>query len=190
MRIKTLVYTVIFSVSCLSLAAQATDVSSPAKEPTETQKQIAKWIADLYTFGVDVSADSLIVSGEVEQLMHDEDLRKVMYPEKYDWPVALQLMDKMQLKRAFWYFINMYQDPEKQELVMKAVLRYDGIFSMDVALLSAFYTYAMLDPAVSEITPDGHIKVTRPDLVEAKLRTVKEMIQYVKYYRTTQSQHE
>ena len=165
---------------------QAQGVSGPeGQDDTESRKAlIAEWIANVYTFGVSTDSDTMLISSEVRMVMDDADLRAYLYPEEYSWETALQLMNAMQLKRAFWVFINLYQLDDQRELVMRTLISYDALFEMDTALLSSFYTYGMLDPEVSDILPNGEVRITRPDIIETKLRTVKEMITYIQAYRT------
>ena len=86
----------------------------------------------------------------------------------------------MEIKKAFWYFINLY--PEDHDLVMQSVLHYDNLFEVDHVLLAAFYTYAFADPEVCRIE-EGKPVISRPDLIEEKLHTVREMIEKVTKYR-------
>lgn len=156
---------------------------TPTDASVEHKKEILIWLHDLYNFGIDTKDDSLLVISDIHQLINDADLRAVIYPEKYEWPIALALMEKMQLKKAFWHFINLYRDPAHQELVMKVILKYDTIFQMDRALLSSFYTYSMLDPDVVVISENGQVEIRRPDIAEDKLSTLQDMVNYIVQYR-------
>ncbi|MEL6987669.1 MAG: hypothetical protein AAGK97_07530, partial [Bacteroidota bacterium] len=120
------------------------------------------------------------ISKEVQELLADESSMNIMYPDTYSWETALALMNQMMLKPAFWYLINLYStDKEK---VMKVVLQYDSIIEMDKALISAMYTYGMIDPSVATIQ-NNKPEITRPDIAESKLAIVKEMVKYIVYYR-------
>lgn len=157
-------------------------VTSYAQESRESDSEVAarEWLGNLYDIGVYVNADSMLITPEVQEILGNESLQKLLYPEEYSWKVALMLLDRMELKKAFWYFINLY--PDHKDLVMKSVLHYDKILEMDHVLVGVFYTYALVDPEVCTLE-DGHPNITRPDLIEAKLRTVKEMVQHVVAYR-------
>lgn len=170
----------------LTLGSQPTTNSQP-NEISETSKEFIKWLGDLYEFGVQVSADSITITAEIQNVINNEALRNFLYPETYQWQSAIVLLNRMELKRALWFLINLY--PDYKELVMKSIIKYDHLFEMDHALLSAFYTYAIVDPEVCSII-DGKPFIERPDLVEQKLRTVKEMIEYVLLYRSQREQKE
>ena len=140
-----------------------------------------EWFNNLYTPGIDVQNDTLILSAEVQHLLaHPEEMQK-LFPEQYKWEDAIAMMQSMDLKKAFWHLINLY--PDNKEMVMKTMISYDQVLKMDDALVSSFYTYSMLDPNVCEFK-NGKPNVVRPDLVEAKLGQVKEMVDYLVYYRT------
>jgi len=172
-------------ILCFSPAiGQNTMAIAGAESSVDTTRELVTWIADIYTFGVITDGDSLIVSDEVQSLLFNPELRKKMYPEVYGWEKTKRLLEKMELKKAFWYFINLYEDPANQEMVMKMIIKYDDLFEMDVALLSAYYTYGMLDPEVANVSAKGEVEITRPDLIEAKLIRVQGMINYLKYYRS------
>jgi len=141
---------------------------------------VLDWISNLYEHGVSLEEDSIAVSAEVQNLINNKALRAFMYPDEYTWENTVTLLQRMELKRAFWFLINLY--PENKELVLTSIMKYDHLFEMDKALLGSFYTYAMVDPTVSSIV-DGKPVLTRPDLVEAKLEIVKELIQRVLRYR-------
>jgi len=42
-------------------------------------------------------------------MLKDSVYRKSVYPEVYTWPAAVGLMNRMELKKAFWYLINLYE---------------------------------------------------------------------------------
>jgi hypothetical protein len=71
---------------------------------------------------------------------------------------------------------------------MKTILAYDELFEMDRALLSAYYTFSMIDPQVCDFV-DGKPVIKRPDVVEAKLASVKEMVGYVLSYRAQEKKN-
>ena len=88
------------------------------------------------------------------------------------------------LKQAFWHFINLYPKNENnKELVVKYVIAYDKVFSMDEMLVNSFYTYGFLDPE-SSIISDGKPEVVHPDILEYKSANVKELVAYIIKFRT------
>jgi hypothetical protein len=89
----------------------------------------------------------------------------------------------MELKKAFWQMINLYQDDtSRRNLVVGSFILYDSLMDMDKVLLNTFYTYAFADPAVCRIK-NGKPDIFRPDLLEKKLRITREIIGYIWYYR-------
>lgn len=137
------------------------------------------WMADLTDMGVEKKEDSFFVKKEVLKLMKDETYRKSVYPKQYSWPAVVSLMNKMELKKAFWHLINLYQtDLEHRNIVLGAVFKYDSIMAMDKILLSTYYTYAFTDPQVYRLT-NNKPDIYRPDILEKKLRTTKEIVGYI-----------
>ncbi len=174
-------FALIVTVLCLTgIHAQQQVATDSAK----TEEAARKWLANQYDQGVMVTEDSILITAEVQGILASEKLQQILYPETYTWEVAVALLERMEIKKAFWYFINLY--PEHQDLVMKSVLHYEHLFEVDHVLLAAYYTFAFADPGVCTVT-DGKPVVTRPDIVEEKLYTVKEMIQKVAQYRVMTS---
>jgi hypothetical protein len=142
-----------------------------------------KWTSDLYDAGVDAKKDSFFVKEEVIKLLKDSTYRKEVYPATYAWNGAVILLQKMELKKAFWQMINLYQaDTKNREVVVKIMTRYDSLVDMDKILVSTFYTYAFADPKVCRIK-NGKPEIYRPDLLEKGLRATKEITSYLWAYR-------
>lgn len=147
------------------------------------QNETGNWIAGLYEMGMTVTEDSIVISKEFQKVLEDEAYRDILYPESYSWQQALDFMQANELKKAFWFFINLYVENEQnKELVVKSILAYDQLLKMDEVLIATFYTYSFMDPEVS-IIKNGQPEITRPDILEAKLRTVKEIVGYIYAYR-------
>ena len=164
----------------LTAIGQASQRAQASTEEIQTAVQFLDWVEYLYEFGVRIDADTMLLSAEVQNLVNHDELRAFMYPEEYTWDRALALLNEMQIKRALWHFINLY--PENKTVVTKALVKYDHLFEMDRALLGSFYTYAFVDPEISSIE-NGKPQIVHPDVLELKLETVTEMIQYLTYYR-------
>lgn len=144
------------------------------------------WLVELAEKGFEIKDDSLIVSKEFQKIRQDSAYRKLLYPETYTWTKTTDLIQTQQLKQAFWFIINLYPKSEKnKEMAVRSVLAYEKVFKMDEILLNTFYTYSFMDPEVSEIK-DGIHEITRPDIMEAKLRNVKEIVGYIYSYRKQQ----
>lgn len=153
-------------------------------------KIIKDWLTDLNQKGLELKGDSLVINQEVLRLLKDESYRDSIYPTTYSWEPALLFIQREQLKPAFWYFINLYSLNQKnKELVVKSVLTYDQLFKMDEVLISTFYTYSFLDPEITRLN-DGVPEITRPDILEQKLKTVKEIIGYIRSYRQKKEQNQ
>ncbi len=141
------------------------------------------WLTELAQKGYEINEDSLIVSDEFLKVLNDSNYSGILYPETYTWSQATQFIDAKQLKQAFWYFINLYPENEtNKKIVVRSILAYEKVFKMDEVMVNAFYTYSFMDPEVSEII-DGIPEITRPDILEAKLRDVKEIVGYIYSYR-------
>lgn len=137
------------------------------------------WLNELNEQGVERKNDSLYVRQEVVKLMRDSEYRKSVYPEVYNWENTVAFMKAMELKKAFWQMINLYQtDTARRNIVVGTFLLYDSLVDMDKILLSTFYTYAFADPEVSRLR-NNKPEIFRPDILERKLRTTRELVNYV-----------
>jgi len=154
-----------------------------AKSRIDQNELAKKWLVDLSEKGIEVTDDSIKLSKEFQKVLLDENYRATIYPETYTWEKVLMFIQTQELKKAFWFFINLYPESEKnKELVIKSVLTYDKLFKMDELLVNTFYTYCFIDPEVC-IIKDGVPEVAHPDILEGKLRNVKEIIGFINYYR-------
>ncbi len=137
------------------------------------------WMADLNDMGVENKVDSFFVKKEVLKLMKDENYRKTVYPKQYSWPEVVSLMNKMELKKAFWHLINLYQtDLPHRNIVLGTVTKYDSLMAMDKILISTYYTYAFTDPEIYRVKSDKP-EIYRPDILEKKLKTTQEIVGYI-----------
>lgn len=138
--------------------------------------------------GLEMDGDSVVASEEFLKLINDPDYRSQVYPETYTWQQAVNFMSVVDLKKAFWFYINLYPESEtNKELVLKAVLSYDRLIKMEEVLTNTFNTYCYADPEVSVIK-EGKPEIIRPDILEAKLRNVKEIVGYIHSYRKQQQE--
>lgn len=149
----------------------------------EQLSQTLDMLRNLNTKGIDMLKDSIVVSEEFNKLLNDEVYRTSIYPKTYSWEQTIHYIETKELKKAFWYLINLYPISTKnKELVIKSIITYDAIFQMDKVLINTFYTYAFTDPE-SSIIIENKPEITRPDILESKLRTVNELVQYIHKYR-------
>ena len=89
----------------------------------------------------------------------------------------------MELKKGFWYLINLYIiDTTNKDLVVQSLVPFDRMLDMQKVLTSTFYTYALLDPKVCTYK-NGKPVITRPDIVEMRFNKLKEIISYIIYFR-------
>lgn len=140
---------------------------------------ILKWLVDLNDKGIELTEDSIKIGKEFQKVLLDENYRSIIYPKLYTWEQTVKFIEVQDLKKAFWYLINLYPANEANKaLVLKSVLAYDQLFKMDEIMVNTFYTYCYLDPEVS-IIKEGKPETIHPDILESKLRNVKEIVGYV-----------
>ena len=157
-------------------------VGTVDKEKTELQN----WLKFLSEKGIEKKGDSIVVSEEYLRVLNDNQYRLIVYPKKYSWEIVAALIKLKQLKITFWQLINLYSsNEENKEAVLKTIVMYDRVFPMDTMLVAAFNTYIYLDPEVSVIK-NGDSEITRPDILEEKLRNLNEIINYMKIYKEQQ----
>ena len=142
-----------------------------------------QWLDNLYEMGVEVKNDSMYVKEEVIKLFTDSAYRSTVYTDSYNWPQAVALLNKMELKKAFWHLINLYgKDSATDSYVVGTFIAYDSLVQMDRALLATYYTYAFADPRISRLK-NNKPDIFRPDLLEQGLSRVKEIISYIWFFR-------
>lgn len=164
----------------------SSNVKGQALKPASTgstNDSTLLWLKDLNEAGIKVDGDSIFVSKESELLIKDDNYRKIMYPAVYTWPVAISFIQKQEIKKALWFFINLYLiNDQNKELVVKSILMYDKVFKMDKVLVNSFYTYSLTDPEIGTIE-EGHSKITAPHIMEKKLNALKAMLFYLDKYK-------
>ncbi len=164
--------------------SQESNTDTEKAKKIEATAQVLEWFADLSEKGMEFSGDSIKTGKEFKLVLENAKYREFMYPKPYNWENALYLLQKNHLKQAFWYFINLYpqQEIKNKELIVKSILAYEKYFKMDEVLINTFYTYAMADPEISNLT-NGKPEIVHPDVLEKKLGYVKEIVGYIKSYR-------
>ena len=159
-----------------------TGVQAVADTTKQPEFSIA-WLKELYEPGVSVQADTLLINKEAQRLLNDEQYRQTIYPAKYTWEAATHLIQKQEIKKAIWYFINLYTlNDQNKELIIRSILVYDKVFKMDKVLMSSFYTYSLTDPEIGKIE-NGHSEITAPHIMEKKLNALKAMLFYLNKYK-------
>jgi hypothetical protein len=163
-----------------SATAQPSQAIDTSKEGIAN---ITKWMDNLYEMGTDFRNDSFIVKEETMRLLKDTAYRNETYPAKYTWPKVIDFLNRMELKRAFWVLMNLYQtDTAHLKTVIGTFVAYDSTMDMSRILVSTFYTYAFADPRVCRIV-NNHPSIYRPDIIEKEQKALKEMVNYVLYFR-------
>lgn len=182
MRLFITISLLIFSI-CIHAQNKPVSSADSVNISKEQVSETLQMLKDLNTKGMDLLKDSLYVSEEFNRLLTDEKYFKTIYPETYSWEQTIKFIQTKELKKAFWFLINLYPTGNKnKELVILSVISYDALFKMDKVLINTFYTYAFTDPEISKII-DNKPEIIRPDILESKLRAVKELTQYLYNYR-------
>lgn len=146
------------------------------------ETEILNWLEDLYEHGTQVVEDSVLLNEETIRILNDEDYRAMLYPEIYTWQTTMEFMERQELKKAFWFMLNLYMTSDKnKDLVVKSILTYDALFDMNQVMEATYKTYGILDPAIGEIV-DGVSHVTAPHILEQKLLALKEIVAYIDKY--------
>ncbi len=181
LQVKLVAYLIV--ILCLIFTNSYAQTTVASKTDVAKDSSIMDWMKDLYEPGVSLSADSLSISKETERLLTDKEYRSTVYPQNYTWQAAISFIKKRELKKALWFFINLYLiNDQNKELVVKSILVYDKIFKMDKVLVSSFYTYSLTDPEIGKIE-EGHSEITAPHIMEKKLNALKGMLFYLDKYK-------
>lgn len=134
------------------------------------------WLNNLSEMGVETTRDSIFVKPEVIKAMTDTAYRSVLYPATYQWPAAVALLQKMELKPAFWHLMNLYEkDTTNRSLILGTFIAYDSLLDMSKILLSTYYTYGFADPRVCRVN-NNKPEIYRPDLLEQGLMRTREIV--------------
>jgi hypothetical protein len=174
----------IVTMAIMSVAAVGQPPAAINTKSIQTgEKYWSSYFDNLQSMGVETRNDSMIVREEVVKLFGDSLYRRLVYPDQYTWKEAILLLREMELKRAFWHMLNLYEtDSANRSYVLGTFVAYDSLMSMDKILLSTYYTYAFADPRVSRIK-DNKPDIFRPDLLERGLVRLKDIIAQIWYYR-------
>ncbi len=150
----------------------------------QNDEAFLKLVTNLYEKGVDMKGDRFFINEEAQTLIESEQARKEMYPAEYTWQKTFEYIKNNELKKAFWYMINLAAISEaNRSMVVKSMLTYDQVFRMDEVLVSTFYTYCYMDPQIGTIE-DGKPIIKKPHILEDKLRSVQEIIHYMEKYKS------
>jgi hypothetical protein len=179
-HMKILIICLLFCLPFVG-SSQGQDSISPAQKAF--LEGTIESLNNLMVKGLEMTGDSVVASEEFLSLINNPEYRNQVYPEIYTWQQTVNFMSAMELKKTFWFYINLYSESDtNKELVLKAVLSYDQMLKMDEVMTNAFSTYCFADPEVSVIK-EGKPEIIRPDILEEKLRNVKEIVAYIHAYR-------
>lgn len=130
-----------------------------------------------------MEGDTLVIGEELHKILNDDEYRNSIFPEIYTWEQVIAFLENQEMKKAFWFFINLYPENDRnRELVIKSIMTYDQVLEMDVVMMNTFYTYAFVDPIVCVIN-DAKPEIVRPDILETKLNTVQQIIANIFHFR-------
>lgn len=172
---------------CISILS----FSQESKKSIDTSSSVkitdVKWLENLGEKGIDMSNDSLLISDEFQKIIKDDKFKSTLFPKTYTWEQTITFIKNRKLKEAFWFFINLYPLNEvNKTTVIRSILAYSKLFKMEDVLVNTFYTYSFLDPEISVIK-NGIPEIVRPDILEEKLRNVKEIVRHIQNYRKEQN---
>ena len=146
-------------------------------------KFLKNWEKDFLSAGLTINNDSLQLNEEEKKLIIDADYRRLTYPAVYNWKQAIELMNRMDLKKSFWHIMNLYgTDTAHKELALQTFVLYDSLVDMEKILVNSFYTYALTDPEIA-IIKNGKPQIVHPDILETKFNKMKEIVNYILFYR-------
>jgi hypothetical protein len=109
----------------------------------ESERYWSAWLENLYEMGVVIDKDSIKINEEARRIIVDSNFRKVIYPETYTWEAATYLLKLMEVKKGFWYMINLYDtDTTNKRLVLQSIIPYDKLMEKQKVMTSNFNTYS------------------------------------------------
>ena len=169
----------IFFYQPLTLVGQD---STSAMTDAQKQEVISTLLAlgELSKPGLIQQGDSIVENEEFARLLDDSLYRQQIYPDTYSWEEAGLLLEQKEFKKALWYLINLYPESEENKLkTIKVSVALGSIIKIEEAFTNTFSTYCYTDPEVSTVV-NGEAEIQRPDILESKMRDLKELLAYVK----------
>ena len=180
--------TVIFICLHIAILSVAQTAVSVNKDSANAGAEFLKnWQKNLFDGGFAMESDSLHLTDEAKKLLLDSQYRRITYPVTYTWPEAIQLLRQMDLKKAFWHIMNLYRtDTAHKQLALQTFVVYDSLVDMEKILVNTFYTYGLTDPEVC-VFKNGKPQILHPDILEAKFNKMREIVNFIDYYRSTKA---
>ena len=156
--------------------------STSAMTDAQKQEVISTLLAlgELSKPGLIQQGDSIVENEEFARLLDDSLYRQQIYPDTYSWEEAGLLLERKEFKKALWYLINLYPESEENKLkTIKVCLALGSVIKIEEAFTNTFSTYCYADPEVSTVV-NGEAEIQRPDILESKMRDLKELLAYVR----------
>lgn len=156
--------------------------STSAMTDAQKQEVISTLLAlgELSKPGLIQQGDSIVENEEFARLLDDSLYRQQIYPDTYSWEEAGLLLEQKEFKKALWYLINLYPESEENKLkTIKVSLALGSVIKIEEAFTNTFSTYCYTDPEVSTVV-NGEAEIQRPDILESKMRDLKELLAFVK----------
>ena len=156
--------------------------STSAMTDAQKQEVISTLLAlgELSKPGLIQQGDSIVENEEFARLLDDSLYRQQIYPDTYSWEEAGLLLEQKEFKKALWYLINLYPESDENKLkTIKVSVALGSIIKIEEAFTNTFSTYCYTDPEVSTVV-NGEAEIQRPDILESKMRDLKELLAYVK----------
>lgn len=156
--------------------------STSAMTDAQKQEVISTLLAlgELSKPGLIQQGDSIVENEEFARLLDDSLYRQQIYPHTYSWEEAGLLLEQKEFKKALWYLINLYPESEENKLkTIKVSLALGSVIKIEEAFTNTFSTYCYTDPEVSTVV-NGEAEIQRPDILESKMRDLKELLAFVK----------
>jgi len=179
---KTVLKLILLCLSFLVMFSHTHGQTDSEIQLQEDNEKVLEWIEDLYEHGVSTSEDSISINKETHRLINDQSYRNEIYPTVYTWNKAMHFMASQELKKAFWYMLNLYLENDKnKDLVIKSILTYNSLFKMNEVMEATYKTYALLDPGIGKFN-EGQFEITKPHMLESKLNALKEILYFIEKY--------
>jgi len=144
------------------------------------------WLDEQMEPGIRKDSTTMYFSKEVKRIVENPKYRDSIFRQPYTFSQVAQSLKGMNLRYAFWQFLNLY--PQNKPQVLRYIAAYDATLASDKLLASAFYTYALLDPRITRLEK-GKPVIERPDVMDEIFHNMNQIIDFVLHHRTTSPQN-
>lgn len=182
MRLTFLLF--LLTSSLFTFSQDSNNLKTHADSLADLEVKAAKWIKELYEGGLTADSDSVYISAEFKKLINDEIYRKSCYPDEYTVEKTVELLKANQIKKAFWFLINIYPLNEKnKEVVTRTLLLYTKVYEVEKIISASFYTYCYTDPTIGTVK-NNKPEILHPEMMEKKLKDTNEIISKILFYKS------